>query len=208
MKEMRMHRMKNIVYVLFTVVAIAALTMSGCASTVQYGDAGSAKPISAEFGSSDLQQIAESMVDSMISFPPMVEMTTSRRPVVTVDKVKNKTMQHIDTESITDSIRAKLIRSGKFRFIDRTTDAQTVEELKIQQDSGLVDKKTAVNFGQQIGAEFLLTANFAEIRQKAGNTTDVYYKFTMSLKNLKTGILEWSDEKEIRKVFKRGTFGG
>jgi len=30
----------------------------------------------------------------------------------------------------------------------------------------------------------------------------------MSLKNLKTGILEWSDEKEIRKVMQRSYFGG
>lgn len=199
--------MKNGIKTLLAVAAIGALSLSGCASTVQYGDAGSAKPISTEFGSSDLQQIAEAMVESMITFPPMVELTSARRPVVSVDRVKNKTMQHIDTESVTDSIRTKLLRSGKFRFIDRTTDAQTVEELKTQRDSGLVDKKTAVDFGQQIGAEFLLTSNFSEIKQKAGSTTDVYYKFTMSLKNMKTGILEWSDEKEIRKVFNRGTFG-
>ena len=200
--------MKNGIKVLFTAAAIGALSLTGCASTMQYGDAGSAKPISTEFGSSDLQQIAESMVDSLCTFPPMVELTTGRRPVVSVDKVKNKTMQHIDTESVTDSIRAKLIRSGKFRFIDRTTDTQTVEELKVQQDSGLVDKKNAVQTGQQFGAEFLLTANVSEITQRAGAVTDTYFKFTMSLKNLKTGILEWSDEKEIRKVFKRGTFGG
>lgn len=182
--------------------------LAGCAGTVQYGDAGSTKPVSTEFGSSDLQQIADTMVESLLVFPPVVEMTTGKRPVITVDKVKNKTMQHIDTESITDSIRAKLIRSGKFRFIDRTTDDQTVEEIKIQQDSGLVDKKTAVEFGRQIGAEFMLTANFSEITQKGGGVTDVYYKFTMSLKNMKTGILEWSDEKEIRKVFKKSLFGG
>ena len=200
--------MKNGIKVLFTAAAIGALSLTGCASTMQYGDAGSAKPVSTEFGSSDLQQIAESMVDSLCTFPPLVELTTGRRPVVSVDKVKNKTMQHIDTESVTDSIRAKLIRSGKFRFIDRTTDTQTVEELKVQQDSGLVDKKNAVQFGQQFGAEFLLTANVSEITQRAGAVTDTYFKFTMSLKNLKTGILEWSDEKEIRKVFKRGTFGG
>ena len=200
--------MKNGIKVLFTAAVIGSLSLSGCASTMQYGDAGSAKPVSTEFGSSDLQQIAESMVDSLCTFPPLVELTTGRRPVVSVDKVKNKTMQHIDTESVTDSIRAKLIRSGKFRFIDRTTDTQTVEELKVQQDSGLVDKKNAVQFGQQFGAEFLLTANVSEITQRAGAVTDTYFKFTMSLKNLKTGILEWSDEKEIRKVFKRGTFGG
>jgi hypothetical protein len=116
-------------------------------------------------------------------------------------------MQHIDTESITDTIRAKLIRSGKFRFIDRTTDEQAIEELNTQQEGGLVDKKSAIKFGQQVGAEFLLTSNLSEIRQSVGGTTDVYYKFTMTLKNLRTGILEWSDEKEIRKVMTRGTFG-
>ena len=67
---------------------------------------------------------------------------------------------------------------------------------------------TAVQFGKQVGAEFLLTANFSEIKQKGGNLTDVYYKFTMSLKNLRTGILEWSEEKEIRKVMKKSMFGG
>lgn len=195
-------------YVNFLLLAATALLFAGCASTVQYGDSGSAKPLSIEFGSSDLQQIAESMVDSLLTFPPIVEITNQRRPVITVDKVKNKTMQHIDTESITDSIRTKLIRSGKFRFIDRSTDKASAKEIEIQQESGMVDPKTAVDFGQQIGAEFMLTANFSEIRQKQGSVTDTYYKFTMNLKNLKTGILEWSDEKEIRKVFKKSTFGG
>jgi len=192
------------------VAALLSLALAGCATVpnVQYGDAGSAKPLSTEFGSSDLQQIAESLVDSLVTFPPVVDLTSQRRPIITVDKVKNKTMQHIDTESITDSIRTKLIKSGKFRFIDRSTDSAAIEEIKMQQDSGLVDKKNAINFGQQSGAEFLLTANFAEIRQKSGSVTDVYYKFTMNLKNLRSGILEWSDEKEIRKVFNRSLFGG
>jgi uncharacterized protein (TIGR02722 family) len=184
--------------------------LAGCATApnIQYGDAGSAKPISTDFGSSDLQQIAESMVDSLVTFPPIVELTTQKRPVVSIDKVKNKTMQHIDTESVTDSIRTKLVKSGKFRFIDRTTDAAAIDEIKTQQDSGLVDKKKAVNFGSQAGADFLLTSNFSEIRQKSGSITDVYYKFTMNLKNLRTGVLEWSDEKEIRKVFNKSLFGG
>lgn len=187
---------------------VAAL-FSGCASTpnVQYGDATSAQALSTDFGSSDLQQIGATMVDSLLTFPPIVEVTAQRRPVITVDRVKNKTMQHIDTEALTDSIRAKLIKSGKFRFIDRTTDQAAIEEVKTQQESGLVNQQSAVQFGQQVGAEFMLTANLTEITQKTGKVKDVYYKFTMSLKNLQTGILEWSDEKEIRKVSKRSTFG-
>jgi len=116
-------------------------------------------------------------------------------------------MQHIDTESVTDSIRTKLIRSGKFRFTDNTTRNQAAEEIKFQQESGMVDQNAAMRFGKQIGAEYLLTSNLAEIKKSAGRTTDVYYKFTMNLLNLETGILEWADEKEIRKVATKKRFG-
>lgn len=181
---------------------------SGCAgTTVQYGDPQALSTVSTDFGSSDLQQIAASLVDSMLTFPPIVEETARRRPVLVVDRVKNKTMQHIDTESITDSIRARMLKSGKFRFIDRTTDQQSIDEVRYQQESGLVKKGNAVRFGQQLAPEYILTANFSEIQQRNSDTKDVYYKFTMNLKNLTTGILEWSDEKEIRKVATRSTFG-
>jgi uncharacterized protein (TIGR02722 family) len=143
----------------------------------------------------------------MLTFPPIVEETARRRPVLVVDRVKNKTMQHIDTESITDSIRARMLKSGKFRFIDRTTDEQSIDEVRYQQESGLVKKGSPVRFGQQLAPEYILTANFSEIQQRNSDTKDVYYKFTMNLKNLTTGILEWSDEKEIRKVATRSTFG-
>jgi len=186
-----------------------AALLVGCRSTanVEYGDATAVDPMTTDFEASDFQQIAVAMVDSLLEFPAMVELTRDGRPVVLVGRVKNKTMQHIDTEALTDTIRTRLIRSGKFRFIDRTTDDAAIEEIKIQLESGLVDPKTARQFGRQIGAKYLLTSNLAEIARTKGRVRDVYYKFTMNLKNLDTGILEWADEKEIRKVRTRRRFG-
>ena len=147
------------------------------------------------------------MVDSLLTFPPVVEVTSQRRPIIVVDRVRDKTMQHVDMESVTDSIRAKLIKSGKFRFLDRTTDESVMREIDLEQNSGLVNKQDALQYGQQLGAEYMLTGNLTEIDQRAHGVKDVYYKFTLNLKNLKTGVLEWSDEKEIRKTWKRSTFG-
>jgi len=181
--------------------------MTGCATTVNYGDATSAQALSTDFGASDLQQTAATMVDSLLTFPPIIEATAKRRPVLTVGKVQNKTMQRIDCENLTDSIRTKLIKTGKFRFIDRTTEDQAIEEVRQQQEDGLSKNKKTRAFGNQSTAEYMLTANLTEITQKSGNLKDVYYKFTMSMKNLETGELDWSDEKEIRKQGKRATFG-
>lgn len=190
--------------------AVCVLGLAGgCSSTpkVDYGDPTAITVLTTDFSASDLQQIAEKMVDSLLADPEVARTNGAEKPVLLVDNVKNKTMQHVDTEGLTDTIRTKLIRSRKFRFIDRTTDEAARQEIAIQQESGMVNPEAAKRLGRQIGADYLLTANLMEIRQSAGRVTDVYYKFTMNLKNLETGILEWADEKELRKVKTKKVLG-
>ena len=192
---------------LATTIGSMAL-FSGCASqAVSYGDAQATETLTKDFGSTDLQQIAAKMVDDMLAFPPVIEMTQARRPVLFVDRIKNKTQEHIDTESITDTIQNKLINSGKFRFVDMTSVGAMADQLAYQQQSGMVDKRTAVKTGSQIAAEYMLNGNLSSIVKNSGGKRDVYYKFTFKLQNLKTGIVEWTGEKEIRKSAKRAAFG-
>ncbi|MFP5383942.1 MAG: penicillin-binding protein activator LpoB [Gammaproteobacteria bacterium] len=185
----------------------ASLLFTGCASKVQYGDAQAVETTTIDFGSTDLQMIAAKMVDDMLAFPPIVQVTQQRRPVIFVDKIKNKTTEHIDTESITDTIQTKLIKSGKFRFVDMTAVKAVQEQLDFQTESGMVNPAAAVKLGQQIGAEYMLYGNMASIVKQSGNTRDVYYKFTLKLQHLQSGIVEWQDEKEIRKTKSKSLLG-
>ncbi|ERP89509.1 membrane protein [Alcanivorax sp. P2S70] len=192
--------------VLTMIMLGAAVALSGC-STVDYGDAQARETVNTDFGSTDLQMIASKMVDDMLVFPPIVQLTQNRRPVVFVDSIKNKTTEHIDTESITDTIQSKLLNSGKFRFVDMTKVESVREQLDYQSESGLVDPNTAAQMGRQIGAEFMMYGNFSSIVKREGSTKDVYYKFTLKLMNIQTGIIEWANEKEIRKTQKKSLFG-
>lgn len=191
---------------LLFIVAIA-IGLAGCQSKVQYGDATEVETVNENFGSTDLQAITAKMVDSMMTFPPVVAITANDRPIIFVDKIKNKTSEHIDTESVTDSISNKLLRSGKFRFIDMTKVDAVRKQLDYQNNSGMVDPSTAINFGRQIGAQFMLYGNLSSIVKQDGSTKDVYYKMTMRLMDLETGLIEWSDEKEIRKVKSKSFLG-
>jgi hypothetical protein len=188
-------------------VVVIMLLVAGCASQVKYGDAAAVETTTTGFGSTDLQKMAEKMVDSLLTFPPIVEVTNKSRPVLFVDRIKNKTSEHIDTESITDTISTRLLRSGKFRFVDMTKVDDVYRQLDFQSDSGLVDPKTAVKVGKQIGAQYMLYGNLSSIVKRTEDKKDVYYKFTMKLMQLETGLLEWSDEKEIRKTKERSLFG-
>lgn len=178
----------------------ATIGLTGCQSKVEYGDATEVETVNENFGSADLQAIATKMVDSMLTFPPVMVLTANDRPIIFVDKIKNKTSEHIDTESVTDSISNKLLRSGKFRFIDMTKVDAVRKQLDYQNNAGMVDPSTAISFGRQIGAKYMLYGNLSSIVKQDGSTKDVYYKMTMRLMDLETGLIEWSDEKEIRKV--------
>lgn len=195
------------VRVLSILVLGLATMLTGCMSHVDYGDPQARETVTADFGSTDLQMIASKMVDDMLTFPPIVQITSQRRPVLFIDRIKNKTSEHIDTESITDTIQSKLINSGKFRFVDMSVVDQVRQQLEYQQNSGMVDQSTAAQMGRQIGAEFMLYGNLSSIVKRDDSTKDVYYKFTLKLLNIQTGIVEWSGEKEIRKTRTRSLFG-
>ena len=187
--------------------SICMVMGAGCATSVKYEDATKVETTTADFGSTDLQQIANKMVDSLLSFPPLIQTTSERSPVIFVDTIKNKTLEHIDTESITDSVRTKILRSGKFRFVDMTKVNAAKKQFEFQNESGVVNEATAAAFGRHIGAEYMLYGNFASIVKKSDNVKDIYYKFTLNLMELETGIIEWADEKELRKISKRSLFG-
>jgi uncharacterized protein (TIGR02722 family) len=178
----------------------AAIALSGCAEKTRYGDARGVETVTNQFGSTDLQMIAESMTRSMLNTPIV---TGGERPIMTVQEVKNKTSEYIDTRSITDSIRTELQKSGRVRFaVDAAAMDQQVEELKRQQ-SDYYDAKKSVQTGKMVGAAYRLEGNITSIVKEAKDVKDVFYKFNLQMWNVQTGLLEWGDDKEIRKTTSR-----
>ena len=179
----------------------AALLIGGCAKEkVRYGDPKGVETVTNQFGSTDLQMIAETMTRSLLNSGVVAD---GNRPVVTVQEVKNKTSEYIDTRSITDSIRTELQKSGRVRFaVDAAAMQQQVDELRRQQ-SELYDKEKAVKMGKMVGAPYRLEGNITSIVKQAEDVKDVYYKFNLQLWNVESGLMEWGDEKEIRKTSKK-----
>jgi len=200
--------MKN-THIMATAIGLSALVLSGCSSkqVVSYGDATAVETTDANFGSTDLQRVANEMTESLIASPVIGTLTQNKRPVVFVERIKNKTSEHIDMESISDSISTRVLRSGKFRFVDMSRVDAVRKQLTYQQEGGLVDSSKAIQFGQQIGAEYMLYGNLSSIVKSNADKKDVYYKFTMRLMDLKSGIIEWADETEIRKTREKASIG-
>ncbi|MBI1891594.1 MAG: penicillin-binding protein activator LpoB [Burkholderiales bacterium] len=169
------------------------------ARQVNYGDSKAVETVTNEFGSTDLQLIAEKMIGSLLEDPLVKD-----RPTMTLSAVRNKTSEYIDTKSIMNSIQTALVKSRKVKFV-RSADEMTagVSELQRQNQSGLYKAAGKAKIGQMTAAKYTLEGEIVSIVKQNADTKDVFYKMTLKVYDVEEGSIEWQEEKEIRKTSKR-----
>ncbi len=190
--------------------ALLALALSACQTTsptvgdgsVSYGDAKAVETVTTDLGSTDIQMIAEKMTQSLIQTPE-IQTAIKKRQLLMASPVKNKTSEYFDTRLITDTILTQLQKNGIKYTIEGEDMQNQVDELRRQNQSGLYKKSKSVKMGNMEGAKYRLDGSISSIVKKNSSMKDVYYKMNLRLVEIETGVVEWTDEKEIRKSAKR-----
>ncbi len=169
-----------------------------------YDDVNKTNLLNDTWSESDMQAVTQDLVAKMVNHPAIANAKTP--PLVMVTNLQNKTSEHIDTQSIMDMVRVELTNSGKTQFIDK----EAREDIKGEydyQNSGMVSGETKKGPGGQVGADFIVNGRLDSIVQEVGKDKTVYYKITLNLTNLKTSVITWTGQKEIRKAFKKRSVG-
>jgi uncharacterized protein (TIGR02722 family) len=192
-----------------TLVSLGALSLGlGCSGPVTtYGNAQATETVNADFGSTDLQMIADKIVNSLVASNRLQPdpADPGNPPLVSVTRLRNDTSEHIDTKSITDKIRTTLIKSGKVRFSALEMQGELMEQYKLQ--GVMADTATQKSAGRQVGSKYLLGGNISSIVKQNGSRKDVYYKVTLQATDIESAVIVWADEVEIRKDSVRRLFG-
>lgn len=170
----------------------------------QYSDPEEVVLLDDKFNENDMQLMANKLVDSLIEFDKIKN--ADSRPVVMVGRVKNRTSEHIDMKMLTDKIRTALIRSGRFTFSDKEAREELAEEYEYQ-GSRFVDPKTATGPGKQVGVNYLITGDLSSNVQEVGKDKVVYYKLNLNLIDVSTNLIQWADEREVRKRYRKRSVG-
>lgn len=191
------------------ILLIALALTVGCAgprafTKGRYEDPETIALLDDRFSENDMQLIAKKMISSLVASDRLT--STPSKPVVMVGKMRNRTAEHIDMTMLSDKVKTSLIRSGRFRFADAKSRKAIAEEYEYQQ-AGYVDPQQAKGPGSQTSADYLLTGTLTTNVQEVGKDKLVYYKANFQLTNLLTSEIIWSDEKEIRKAYKRRSIG-
>ncbi len=193
---------------LFTLTVLAGSILASCGPKAfvkgQYDDANKENLLNDQWSETDMQVAVKSMVESLSKSPRIAG--AKNPPDVMVTQLQNKTSEHIDTQSIMDMMRVELTNSGKVSFIDKEARKDISDEYDYQ-NSGMVSKETKKGAGGQIGVDYIINGRIDSIVQEVGKDKSVYYKLTLNMTDLKTTRIVWTDQKQIRKTFKKKSIG-
>ena len=199
----------------------SALSLSACSSTTNYKDPSEVETTTHGYGLTDLHIIAGEMAEKMVLSPNLNYLENpakgdDKRILLAMGTVNNRTSEHIDVAGITDSIRAKLLESGKFRILATGQGQDDLgDQVRFQQGSGRVRDDQMRAYGKQLGADVILYGTLRSIEKgrprsiESGGKKkeDVYYNFTLKCVNIDTSEIVWQDEAELRKTARTGFFG-
>ncbi len=197
--------------ILATVLILGTVVfVNGCGKSVEVARVDSGKEIALtdKWNDEDSRLVAEEMINDMLSYPWISQFNQrfpGKEPLVTVQRVRNKSHEHIAVDTFVNDIKRAVIRSGKAGFIATLEERQdTRAELADQDMNASAD--TRMEMGEEDGANFALSGTINSIVDQLDNQRVTYYQVDLKLINLQTAREVWNGSKKIKKFMERKSF--
>ena len=197
--------------ILATVLVLGTVVfVNGCGKHVEVARVDSGKEIALtdKWNDEDSRLVAEEMINDMLSYPWISQFNQrfpGKEPLVTVQRVRNKSHEHIAVDTFVNDIKRAVIRSGKAGFIATLEERQdTRAELADQDMNASAD--TRMEMGEEDGANFALSGTINSIVDQLDNQRVTYYQVDLKLINLQTAREVWNGSKKIKKFMERKSF--
>jgi uncharacterized protein (TIGR02722 family) len=188
-------------------VATVAVAVVGCAGTrVSRVDNDQEIALSDRWNDKDSQLVAEEMITDMLSFPWArdFEMKNSNRPTIIIQRIANKSHEHIAIDTFVNDIKRSIIRSGRADFVAGGEERQAIRTERQDQELNAVKGKEQ---GQEQAADFALSGSLNSIVDQAGGDRVTFYQVDMKLIDMANNREVWNGQKKIKKLQEKGGFG-
>lgn len=186
------------------VIAIALLGLQSCYNrSVTRVEPEEQIDISGRWNDVDSKMTADAMIDQVLSEIWLRNHMTSEKdkPVVIVGFVKNKSHEHIDSETFVKDIERSFITSQKVRLVQGGDKREEIRgERADQQDNASVS--TMKKWGLEIGADYMMQGSINSIVDALDRKKVVYYQIDLELTNMETNEIVWIGDKKIKKFVK------
>ncbi len=204
--------MRNLLlrYAVLTAIVMALPILVGCGGkTVTRIDSDTTTDLSGRWNDTDSRLVAEEMISDCLSRAWLRNhlVDTSKKPVVIVGAIRNKSQEHIPTDTFIKDIERTFINDGAVRIV---ADAGERMDIRAERESmqGMVTAETLKRFGREVGADYVMMGQINQIIDEEGGERVSFYQTNLELISVETNEKVWIGDKKIKKHIGKGRYSG
>lgn len=185
------------------VVSVIALT-SGCGTKVKRVAADETMDLSGRWNDTDSQLVSKEMIADIGTRPWIEEYTSKygKKPVVIVGTIRNKSSEHIETETFTKDLERELINNGRVTFVANKIERGELREERTEQQTWSTEE-TQKRLAAETGADYMLQGGIKTIIDQEGKESVKFYQVDMEMVHLESNEKVWMGSKKIKKYVKK-----
>lgn len=191
---------------LFVLLILTSLILGcGASRTVERIAPETQTDLSGRWNDTDARLVAEEMINDCLRRPWLTDFVASagKKPVVTVGTIRNKSSEHIDSETFTTDFERELINAGQVRFVAGRDQRQEIREERFEQQD-FASRETMKKIRAETGADYILLGAIKSITDEVEGVRVVYYQTDLELINIETMEKVWIGTKKIKKGISKG----
>jgi uncharacterized protein (TIGR02722 family) len=189
---------------LILAIGFASLTLASCGpKEVTRVSESSTIDLSGRWNDTDSRLVAEQMVNDGLSRPWLNDFVerNGKKPTIIVGLIRNRSSEHIATETFINDIERELINSGRVSIVQGGEMRDEIRRERADQQD-YAASNTIKKFGLEKGADFFLQGSVNSIIDQNTREQVIYYQTDLELVNIETNEKVWIGSKKIKKLVK------
>ncbi len=198
--------MKNVLKLVVLGAACVSL-LSACGGTqVKRMDSNQEVALTDRWNDKDSQLVSQEMVADMLSFPWISDYRRANdgKPTVIIQRVRNKSHEHISAETFLNDLKRAIIRSGDAKFISSGSERDDIRAERADQE---LNARHAKQMGDETAADFALSGSINSFVDQAGGSRVTTYQIDLKLINMQSNEEVWNGQKKIKKLQEKSSYG-
>jgi penicillin-binding protein activator len=183
--------------------ALAAFFLTGCSTKVTRVTANSTIDLTGKWNDTDSRLVAQEMVKDALEAGWYNKYAADKKtPTVVVGVIRNKSHEHISTETFINDIQRALLNSGKVDFVANKAERGEIRDEKADQSANS-SVGSAQSIGEESGAELMMIGELNSIVDQEGGKAVVFYQVNLELVQIESHKKLWIGDKKIKKFVER-----
>ena len=195
----------NVWRIALLVVCVGALGAAiGCSKKVTRISPDEVTDLSGRWNDTDSRLVSQEMIEDCLSGRWREEhlMNAGKRPAVIVGIVRNKSSEHIASDTFIGDMERAFINTGEVTVVASAEERESLREERADQQT-YSSEESVKNWGRELGADYMLGGTINSIEDYANGDMVVFYQVDLTLIDLESNIKVWLGQKKIKKYIER-----